>query len=113
MSRASKLARNGQTCPRRSRGDQHYQSLCYAKEPQQCLKGLFKRPSYGDTWKMAASEAHLSVGRLCIGVVAAKLGLGLREAAIGPAIAASSRVLGGAVSAATPVALAATCGVCA
>ena len=58
-------------------------------------------------------RAHLSVSRLSVGVVATVLGLGLREAAIGPAIAASSRVLGGAIAAAAPIAGAATCGVCA
>ena len=76
-------------------------------------EGLFKLPRTGGTYKWAASEAHLSIGRLCIGVVAAVLGLRLREAAIGPAIAAGSRVLGGAVSAAAPVAGAAACRVCA
>ena len=58
-------------------------------------------------------KAHLSVGWCCIRVVAAILGLSLGVAAIAATVAASSRVLGGAVAAATPVAGSATCRVCA
>ncbi len=59
------------------------------------------------------SATHLRVSRLAVGVVGAILGLGLREGTIASAIAASSRVLGGAVAAAAPVAGAPTCRVCA
>ena len=59
------------------------------------------------------TETHLSVSRLAVGVVGAILGLALREGAIASRIAAGSRVLGGAVAAAAPVAGAPTCRVCA
>ncbi len=57
-------------------------------------------------------KAHLSISWCRIGIVAAILWLGLGVATIAATIAASSRVLGGAVAAA-PIAGPATCRVCA